>query len=385
MNLFILATLLLSIVVGMFAMPIIVFVSKKLGIVDKINSRKSHTIAISRLGGVAFLPAFYFSLCLFWGGLLLFEKNLGDNYTPHFLTQFMFFTAGIMPLYFIGLFDDLVDIDYKLKFGAQMLASALLCSSGLYIRSFGGLFGVWTINPYFGFVFTLLLIVLVVNSFNLIDGVDGLCSSLAMCAIVALSVWFWIVGMYLYTMVGFAILGSVAVFFYYNVVARRRKLFMGDAGALMLGYIICFLGLKFISVSGSDFGVKNGIVVLFSLVFVPLFDTLRVFTERIVRGKHPFTPDRSHIHHYLLQLGFSHLQTTLIILTLALILIIFNIFNRQININLLFAIDIVYGILLLCIVPKLLIRRGVRFSAALTRCKPNSKRCFMELGKFTKN
>lgn len=361
MDIFVVYTFILSTIIGLLTIPSIVIISKKKRLFDIPNNRKVHTNDVSRLGGVSFLPAIFFSLCVMIGIRNITGNHIAEMFEASFSTEFMFFTAGVMLLFFTGLADDLIGVGYKNKFTVQIISALLLSISSLYIDDFSGLFGLYTISSVAGIIFTTLAIVLIVNAYNLIDGVDGLCSGLTLIAVSTFTIWFWIHGLFVYAMIGCAVLGCVMVFFFYNVTGRRMKVFMGDAGSLVLGFAICYLGLKFIDLnSGGVYGISNGLVITLSIVFVPVFDTIRVFTERIAAGHSPFHPDKTHIHHYMLELGFTHFQSTSIILITALVVMGANLLMANIGINILFIIDVLFGLLFLCFIPKFLVKRKVK-------------------------
>ncbi len=158
-------------------------------------------------------------------------------------------------------------------------------------------------------------------------------------------------------MLGVSLLGCVIIFFRYNTKKLRLKVFMGDSGSLMLGYVISFLGLKFLdlNVSPSPYDFRNAEILMLSVIFVPVFDTVRVFTERIMRKRSPFMADNTHIHHILLSLGrFSHIQVTMIIMAFAIALILLNFTLRGMESNLLLSLDVVLGMVFLNLLPKFL-------------------------------
>lgn len=311
---FVLLTFIISIVIGWLAIPRIVIIAKAKRLFDSHDARKVHAGSIPRLGGLSFFP----------GAMLAFSMVLGLRYylgfllpldiERVFLPELMFFNAGMFLLFFVGLADDLVGVSFRGKFVAQIFAASLLTLGGLTINSLDGLFGVWDMSIVVAAVVTVLFIVFAINSFNLIDGVDGLCSGTSTIVLTALGSWFMYLGDYVYAMLAFSMVGVVIVFFLYNVLGSRLKIFMGDTGSLTLGYMIVFLGLKFLDFSSVNYpeivALKSPIALLAGLVFLPLFDTLRVFVGRISKGHSPFHPDKTHIHHKLLRLGLTHLQST---------------------------------------------------------------------------
>ena len=199
-----------------------------------------------------------------------------------------------------------------------------------------------------GALLTVLVVVLLTNAYNLIDGIDGLCSGLALLALGAFGGWFCWNHLYVYGMMAMGIAGVVSVFFFYNVLGRRMKIFMGDTGSLTLGFLIAFFGLKFynLNINTDMFGIQATPAVFLGIVFIPAFDTLRVFCVRIASGLSPFYPDKRHIHHKMLRLGLTHFQSAMLIIVMQTCFILMNVLMKNVNINLLFGIDLLLGVLL---------------------------------------
>lgn len=311
---FVLLVFVVSIIIGWLAIPRIVIIAKAKRLFDSHDIRKVHTGSIPRLGGLSFFPGAMLAFSIVLGMRYYFGFILPLDIERVFLPEFMFFLGGMFLLFFVGLADDLVGVGFKGKFLAQIFAASLLMLAGLMINSLDGLFGLNELPTPVAATLTVLFIVFTINSFNLIDGVDGLCSGTSTIVLSALGCWFIYLGDFVYAMLAFAMVGVVIVFFLYNVLGRRLKIFMGDTGSLTLGYMIVFLGLKFLDFSNVNYPelitVHSPIAILVGLLFVPLFDTTRVFTTRILKGHSPFHPDKTHVHHKLLRLGLTHLQST---------------------------------------------------------------------------
>ena len=251
-----------------------------------------------------------------------------------------------MMLYLIGIMDDIVGVGYRYKFIVQFIAAAILAFSGSWINTLGGLFGIWSIPAWIGIPFTIFVIIYITNAINLIDGIDGLASGLSIIAMIVFSLTFIFQHEYIYALLAFATLGVLLPFWFYNVFGYTRhhhKLFMGDTGSLTLGYILSFIVIKFCTVSPAttehdDFGV----IIAISALFIPLLDVVRVVINRIARGKSPFLPDRSHIHHKLLDTGMRPKLTMLTILSMSVLFIILNVLlSKHINITILLILDVV--------------------------------------------
>ncbi len=352
-TLLVIVAFLLSAAAGWLAIPRIVVISKKKRLFDELNARKLHAGKIPRLGGVSFLWAFLFSFTLVMGLLYVTGWNAFAPCEKVVIPcEFMFVVSGMTVLSFAGLTDDLVGVGYRIKFAAQLFSAALLLfCSDVWIHDLDGLFGLHQVPTVVGMFLTVLVVVLLVNAYNLIDGIDGLCSGLSILAFFAFGIWFLSHHIYVYAMMSMSMAGVVTIFLFYNIMGKRLKIFMGDTGSLLLGFIIAFLGLKFynLNVSGMFYRVSAAPAVFLGIVFIPAFDTVRVFCVRIAAGLSPFHPDNRHIHHKLLRIGLTHLQGTLVIIMLQCGFILLNFLLRNINISLLFVINFVLGLLLILI------------------------------------
>lgn len=336
----------ISILLAVMIIPNILFVSHKRRLFDMPDSRKVHQRPVSRLGGVSFFPAISVSFCLIIGTQLALSYY-ADTSMPHSIPySFIFLGAGCMMLYLIGIMDDIVGVGYRYKFIVQFIAAAILAFSGSWINTLGGLFGIWSIPAWIGIPFTIFVIIYITNAINLIDGIDGLASGLSIIAMIVFSLTFIFQHEYIYALLAFATLGVLLPFWFYNVFGYTRhhhKLFMGDTGSLTLGYILSFIVIKFCTVSPAttehdDFGV----IIAISALFIPLLDVVRVVINRIARGKSPFLPDRSHIHHKLLDTGMRPKLTMLTILSMSVLFIILNVLlSKHINITILLILDVV--------------------------------------------
>lgn len=358
-GLFVIGAFVLSACVGWLTIPRIVVISKKKKLFDALSERKSHTGSIPRLGGVSFLPAFLFSFSLTVGLRYFYGLDISPLFETAAFKETMFLMSGATVLFFVGLADDLSGLSYRNKLLAQFIASVLLIYAGVGITDLCGLFGLHQIHPLIGGMLSVLVILLLTNAYNLIDGIDGLCSGLSMLALFTFGIWFWLHDIYIYAMMAMAMGGVVTVFFFFNVMGNRLKIFMGDTGSLMLGYLIAFLGLKFyaLNVESGYYQIQAAPAVFLGIVFIPAFDTLRVFCVRMSLGLSPFYPDRRHIHHKMLALGLNHLQSTMIIILIQACFIGLNLCLKDININLLFGLDLLLGVSLIFVLNRIASRR----------------------------
>lgn len=325
--LFVILTFGISATMGWFTIPRIVIIAKIKRLFDEHNSRKVHKGAIPRLGGLSFFPAALFSFAFVLGLRYYYGYDISLDLQIELLTEFLFVMSGMLILYFVGMADDLIGVGYRNKFVAQIFASVCLVLAGVTVFDLQGLLGVGRLPFGWDTLLTVVGVVLVVNAFNLIDGVDGLCSGLGTIILTTLGIFFLYYKLYVYAMFAFGMVGVLIAFFQYNTLGTRLKVFMGDTGSLTLGYMIAFLGLKFVNIEHSTFidtGLNSSLAILFGLLFVPIFDTCRVFVSRISRGKSPFFPDKNHVHHKLLKLHRTHLQSTGILLLMEVGFILLN-------------------------------------------------------------
>ena len=286
-----------------FAIPVIIQVAKEKKLFDEPDERKVHKTVIPTLGGLGIFAGFILAT-------LLGVPHGSDN-------AIQYFAAASVVIFFLGIKDDILVISASKKFIGQVVAAIIIIKfGGIQLNNMYGLFGIYEIPAFAGLVLTLFTIVVITNSFNLIDGVDGLAGSLGLLTTLVFGGYFFYIGELDYAVMAFALSGSVIGFLIYNF--APAKIFMGDTGSLLLGLINSILVIKFINISQSNsvsFHLDSSPIIGFSILMIPLFDTLRIFTYRILDRRSPFSPDRNHIHHLLLDLGHSHRHITFICLS----------------------------------------------------------------------
>ncbi len=290
----------LAFIVTFYAIPVIIKVANAKKLYDEPDdARKIHTKPIPSLGGLAIFVGF--TLCL------LFSINFSAS-NP----EFQYYIAGFLIMFFIGMKDDILALSAMKKFCGQLIvASILIFKAKLVITDMHGFMGLHHIQETFSYFLSLFTIVVIINAFNLIDGVDGLAGSIGLITSMVFGTFFLINGNIPYAVLGFGFAGSVLAFLIYNF--HPAKIFMGDTGSLLMGLVNSILVIKFIE-TGTNYSTYPLIAapaVGFSIMLLPLMDTLRVFGIRIIHGRSPFSPDRNHIHHLLLDRGLSHKSVTL--------------------------------------------------------------------------
>lgn len=283
-----------------FAIPSIISVANKKQLVDLPGERRAHLISTPSLGGIGIFAGTIFAIIL-WTPF----KYFGD---------LQYILCAFVVVFLIGAKDDIDPVSANKKFIGQIFAAGILIFfSKIRITSFYGLFGVSELPLPVSVLVTFLIIVLVINSFNLIDGINGLSGSIGVLMAITFGTWFYMVDRVELASVSYALVGSVLAFLYYNV--TPAKIFMGDTGSLLLGLVAAILAINFIEqhqVIATDhihaFGAPPAVAV--GILLLPIYDTFRVFIMRMLKGRSPFSPDRNHIHHLLLNTGLSHMQAT---------------------------------------------------------------------------
>lgn len=307
------ASILTSLAITFFAIPSIIKISEIKHLFDVPDERKLHKASVPTLGGLAIFAGLIFSLT-FWSR----QKEI---------VELQYIISSIIILFFIGMKDDLFNLVHYKKLFGQLVASFILAHwGGIRITSFFGIFGVFDLDPVASYMFTIFTMVVITNAINLIDGIDCLAGSVGALASIAFGIWFFRMEHMQYVILSASLLGSLLAFLYYN--RTPAKIFMGDTGSLMVGIVLSILAIKFIEMNRvlplADPDKIRGIpVVTIAILIIPLFDTLRVFSIRILQGKSPFHPDRNHIHHLLIDLGFSHVKATALLLSFNIMMIAF--------------------------------------------------------------
>ncbi|MBD8491140.1 undecaprenyl/decaprenyl-phosphate alpha-N-acetylglucosaminyl 1-phosphate transferase [Echinicola sp. CAU 1574] len=288
--------------IGVIITPMLIFFIKKGNLLDKPGGRKIHKYSVPSMGGIAIFLALL-------GGVLIWL-----NFQQ--LVEIRFFMMGLGIMFILGLRDDLVELTAYQKLIGQLIAIITVVVLGdVRIHSFYGFLGIDELPIWFSYSLTIFSIIGLTNAFNLIDGLDGLASTLSLITFVFLGSWFIYSDYTTYGFIAFTFVGAILSFMVYNW--HPAKIFMGDTGSLTLGFTLSVLCIKFIEANGTvpegmfkfDAPLTTSIV----LMIVPFYDTLRVFIRRASKGKSPMAADKSHVHHFLLRMGFRHDQVALIL------------------------------------------------------------------------
>lgn len=284
----------LAFLITYFSIPVIIKVAKDKKLFDEPEERKIHKEVIPTLGGLGIFAGFIIATLM--------------GIPPAEVSPLQYFLAAIMLIFFMGIKDDILILTAGKKFIGQLVAAGIIIKfGGIEIKNMYGILGVHALTPSASFLITLFTIVVITNSFNLIDGVDGLAGSLGLLTTLLFGTYFYFSEQILYAVMSLSLAGGLSAFLIYNF--HPAKIFMGDTGSLLIGLVNSILVIQFIntaSLPGALFPVESAPAIGFAVLLVPLFDTLRVVGLRLLSRRSPFCPDRNHIHHFLLDLGLSH-------------------------------------------------------------------------------
>jgi UDP-GlcNAc:undecaprenyl-phosphate/decaprenyl-phosphate GlcNAc-1-phosphate transferase len=311
---------LVSFLVGLFFMPTVIEIAKKKNFVVKPNKRTSHQGAVPNIGGINIFLSFFITV-------FLFSFNA--------VAQIQYIILGVFIILIVGFVDDLVEIKPKWKLVGEVLSAFfLIVLADVRLTNFHGFMGIYNISLGVSYFISFFVFLVIINALNLIDGVDGLASGLGGIYCLFFGVYFYLTNHLELSISAFSMFGSLTVFFIYNVFGNKRKIFMGDSGSLLLGFLVTLFVFQFCEMNvkpvfDSVYWIAATPAVAICLLSVPLFDTLRVFVTRIKKGVTPFRPDKNHIHHLLLKVGLEHRQVTFILLSVTAVFVALGIVGRQ--------------------------------------------------------
>src|SRR5690554_5767718 len=321
---------------GFLITPVLIYLLKKGNVIDAPGGRRIHRGFVPSMGGVAIVLATFASI-MAWFSL---EQLIVTRY----------FLVGLGIMFSVGMRDDLIELSAMQKLIGQCIpAFFVVVMADIRFTGLYGFMGVFEI-PYFASVgLTILALIILTNSFNLIDGSDGLAGILSLVGFLFLGCWFYTTGLMAYSLISFSMVGAVLSFLVFNW--HPAKIFMGDTGSLSLGFALTALTILFVDTNGTmlaseGFKINAPIACGIALMIVPMYDTLRIFIKRILNGKSPFRPDKSHIHHFLLRMGFKHNEVALILggVMLAFVaLVVGSSLNDHIMIPIVIALAVILG------------------------------------------
>ncbi|NME72217.1 MraY family glycosyltransferase [Flammeovirga aprica] len=307
--LILLLSLLTSLTVSLIAVPEVRKVIIKSRLLDEPGGRKIHTGLIPAMGGVGIFLGFVLSFCL-WG-----------EDTSSFNLNYLFF--GLILMLFMGIRDDMLPLSPRNKLIIQFMATFIVVVLGdVRISSLYTLFSGVELPLFISYAISMFVIIALTNSFNLIDGINGLSGSISTLISFSLGIWFYLVDEATLALAMFAMVGACLGFLYYNW--GKAQIFMGDAGALFLGFfisisLIIFVNIDFALDVSNPYKIDTPISIAIALFIYPFIDTLRIFTIRILSGRSPFSPDKKHIHHILIRTGLTHASASSVIIIFSVI------------------------------------------------------------------
>lgn len=324
--------------IGFLLTPIVILFLKKMELMDSPGGRKIHNGFIPSMGGIAFVLATFVAVLAWLDSQLIME------------IRFLLAAFGLM--FFVGLRDDMVNMSAFQKLAGQFIAAYLVVvMSDIRLTGLYGFFGVYDIPIWVSYVISIFTILVLTNSFNLIDGLDGLAGSISLVTFLFLGWWFMEADLTSYSVFSFILVGSILSFLVYNW--HPAKIFMGDTGSLSLGFALAVLTILFIDKNGTmanyegwkfNAPIASGV----ALLIIPIYDTSRIFIKRMLKGKSPMAPDKSHVHHFLLRMGLRHDQVTLtlVFIKLGFISLIFlgSNFNDHVMLPLVISLAVVLGL-----------------------------------------
>lgn len=310
--------------VAVISIPVVIKISELKGLMEKTGERRAHTTPTPTFGGIAIFAAVLISYFL-WPSI---------DQTDIYRTNLSI--VGMTILFFVGIKDDLVGVDPNKKIFFQVLPALILIFFGdLKIDYLYGIMGFHHVEEIFSILLTCFIFIAITNAINLIDGIDGLAGGIATIACVTFGSWFLLTNHFAMACMAFTLAGALIGFLRFNF-SKTSKIFMGDTGSMILGFMLSFFAVRFVNLNTSfrfdPTSFFNAPIIAIVILIIPIFDTLRVFVVRILAGKSPFSADRNHMHHILLDNGFSHITATTILCSLSLgNIILFFMLHRNIT------------------------------------------------------
>ncbi|MBE6311893.1 MAG: undecaprenyl/decaprenyl-phosphate alpha-N-acetylglucosaminyl 1-phosphate transferase [Bacteroidales bacterium] len=306
-----------SFFVGWYIMPYILKISKKKNMIVHPNHRTSHEGNIPNVGGICTVSAF---LITFLISNLFFDFKISTY----------LFLAGLYIIFLVGFFDDILEFTPMQKINGELLAAfILIVLANVRFTNLYGIFGIYELNGLWGGILSygisFFAFLLILNAINLIDGVDGLATGIGIEACLFLALYFQMTGNICESVIAYLTIGSLAIFFIYNVFGNKSKIFMGDSGSLAIGYVIYMLICRFCE-EGTSIAAP---AISIGILAVPLFDVVRVIITRLKQHRPPFEADRNHVHHLLLSLGMKHRNVTFVLIAVNTTFILFSVIFRH--------------------------------------------------------
>jgi UDP-N-acetylmuramyl pentapeptide phosphotransferase/UDP-N-acetylglucosamine-1-phosphate transferase len=295
-----LLSFLISCFLAIVSIPIIINLSNLLNLTAKPGFRSSHQTETPTLGGISLFASTLIAFFLWPHSEEIIDSNLTS------LSM-----VGLIILFFLGLKDDILALDSAKKLIVQIIATlTLVVMGGFKVDYLYGIFGWYFIPDYVSIPLTIFIFISLINAINLIDGIDGLAGGISLIAALWFGVWFLLNQHYTFACLAFSLSGALLGFLRFNF-SNTSKIFMGDTGSLVVGFLLSFFTIEFLRLNVSYRNDPNAFfnapIIVMVVLIVPIFDTLRVFIVRLINGRSPFKADRNHVHHILIDNGLNHL------------------------------------------------------------------------------
>lgn len=342
-----LAAAVTAFVISFLIVPVVIKYSLRKNLVDVPGRRKIHKKVTPSLGGIAIFMGFFIST-LIWIDI------------PHW-KDIKFLLVPLFIVFFIGVRDDLVPLRAYVKLIGQIIAACFLIF--LFDLRLTGLYGILTVHEVplvVSYALTFITIIIITNSFNLIDGLDGLAGTISGISLLCFGIWFFLVGDIIFSILAFAMLGGIIAFLIFNW--EPSEIFMGDTGALVIGMMLSIMAIHFINLNRSlppefPYNFRSSVAPAACIIIIPLIDTARIIILRLSKKKSPFTPDKSHVHHAIMRLGMTHSQSTIILAIVHVVYIGLAVLTYEWGENWVFLGLLFFSILLSVFLDQLILRR----------------------------
>lgn len=336
----------LAIIFNVYAIHVSIRISRAKKLYPFSDERNTDLTSIPVFGGLGLFVTIVSVSLTFINGCRL---NVGG--ITNSLTSIPSIIAGLTAIFFIGVKIDLLDNSHYKKVIGEFLALIILIVIGdVRLISLQGMFNIEELSYSGSILLSLFAGIIIINAFNLIDGIDGLAALLTLLGCIIFGTYFGAIFEWEYSVLSFTIIGALIPFIYYNVFSRTNKIILGDTGSHLLGFAMTVLVFRFNQINSIPLiqhVFMSSPSFSFAVVLLPVFDTMRVFILRwIYRGKYSFKSDRRHIHNIMLALGFTPMQSILILFSTNLAIIAFAYFFNFLGNSTLVCIMILVGIVL---------------------------------------
>ncbi len=321
-----------GLILSLISIPRIIYIAKKRKLFDvPDNKRKLHHTITPNIGGMG----------IFFGYIITIALFISPESKPELsgFPQLHFIIASSFVLFLTGLYDDLASVNPYSKFIAQFMAAVItIYFADIHLTSLHGIFGIYELPRVVGIIFSIVGCVFITNAINLIDGIDGLAGSITVLCSLCLGICLVAGGNVGAACIAISLMGATIGFLRFNI--APAKIFMGDSGSLFVGFNISVLAILAVNsyhpgspLTAVVHSEKGMLIVALSILFVPVFDSFRVFINRARKGRSPFMADRTHLHHLLLDAGFTHSETVVILLLSNILIITIALYVQDENIN----------------------------------------------------